>query len=74
MRGLGAHLRSGRDHGLRSWLGRWQAIAGGAVTVGARSVDYSVSQIPREKVLLGIPWYGYDWNTSTRTAGTLCRI
>lgn len=29
-------------------------------------VDYSISQIPREKVLLGIPWYGYDWNTSTQ--------
>lgn len=29
-------------------------------------VDYTVSQVPREKVLLGIPWYGYDWNTSTQ--------
>lgn len=27
---------------------------------------YTASQIPREKVLLGIPWYGYDWNVSTR--------
>jgi len=27
---------------------------------------YTTSQIPREKVLLGIPWYGYDWNVSTR--------
>lgn len=30
---------------------------------------YAASQIPRGKVLLGIPWYGYDWNTSTRRAG-----
>lgn len=29
-------------------------------------VDYAVSQMPRTKVLLGIPWYGYDWNTSTQ--------
>ena len=32
-------------------------------------VDYSLSQIPREKVLLGIPWYGYDWNISARRPG-----
>ncbi len=29
-------------------------------------VDYTVSQIPRGKVMLGIPWYGYDWNITTR--------
>ncbi len=34
---------------------------------GVRAVTaYTVTQIPRGKVLLGIPWYGYDWNTSTR--------
>ena len=27
---------------------------------------YTASQIPRDKVLLGVPWYGYDWNVSTR--------
>ena len=26
-----------------------------------RVVDYAVSQIPREKISLGIPQYGYDW-------------
>jgi spore germination protein YaaH len=31
---------------------------------------YTASQIPRGKVLLGIPWYGYDWNTSTRRPAT----
>jgi spore germination protein len=28
-----------------------------------RVLDYSVSQIPREKILLGIPAYGYDWSS-----------
>ena len=27
---------------------------------------YTRSQIPRGKILLGIPWYGYDWNRTTR--------
>lgn len=26
-----------------------------------RVVDYAVTEIPREKILLGIPNYGYDW-------------
>ncbi|MDQ3547632.1 MAG: glycosyl hydrolase family 18 protein, partial [Chloroflexota bacterium] len=26
--------------------------------------DYAASRIPREKVILGIPFYGYDWNVS----------
>ena len=26
--------------------------------------DYAVSRIPREKVILGIPFYGYDWNVT----------
>ncbi|HEX5165036.1 MAG TPA: glycosyl hydrolase family 18 protein [Thermomicrobiales bacterium] len=25
---------------------------------------YAVSQIPREKIILGVPFYGYDWNTT----------
>lgn len=29
-------------------------------------VDYTISHISRDKVLLGIPWYGYDWNITTR--------
>ncbi|MDD4237421.1 MAG: glycosyl hydrolase family 18 protein [Desulfotomaculaceae bacterium] len=28
-----------------------------------RVLNYSVSQIPREKILLGIPAYGYDWSS-----------
>ncbi|HZG65321.1 MAG TPA: glycosyl hydrolase family 18 protein, partial [Herpetosiphonaceae bacterium] len=32
-------------------------------------VDYTLSQVPRDKVLLDIPWYGYDWNITTRRPG-----
>jgi spore germination protein len=28
-------------------------------------VSYAVTRIPREKILLGVPLYGYDWNTTT---------
>lgn len=28
-------------------------------------VRYAVKNVPREKLLLGIPFYGYDWNTRT---------
>lgn len=28
-----------------------------------RSIEFAVSRIPREKVLMGIPGYGYDWKT-----------
>ncbi|HUG17008.1 MAG TPA: glycosyl hydrolase family 18 protein, partial [Thermomicrobiales bacterium] len=28
-------------------------------------VSYAVTRIPREKLLLGIPLYGYDWNTTS---------
>lgn len=31
-----------------------------------RVVAYAVTQIPREKILLGIPAYGYDWIAGTR--------
>lgn len=43
-----------------------------------RVVDYAVSEIPREKISLGIPNYGYDWPlpyvrgvTRAQTLGTL---
>lgn len=43
-----------------------------------RVVDYAVSEIPREKISLGIPNYGYDWSlpyvrgvTRAQTLGTL---
>ncbi|MBM2826483.1 MAG: spore peptidoglycan hydrolase, partial [Dehalococcoidia bacterium] len=29
------------------------------------SAAYAASQIPKEKLLLGLPWYGYDWNLAT---------
>jgi spore germination protein YaaH len=28
------------------------------------TVAYATSQIPPQKLLLGVPWYGYDWNTT----------
>ncbi|MGH9173007.1 MAG: glycosyl hydrolase family 18 protein, partial [Vicinamibacterales bacterium] len=28
-------------------------------------VDYAVTKIPRERIILGIPFYGYDWNLKT---------
>ena len=43
-----------------------------------RVVDYAVTEIPREKISLGIPNYGYDWplpyvrgETRAQTLGTL---
>ena len=30
-------------------------------------VDYAITQIPTEKILLGIPNYGYDWNLPYET-------
>ena len=37
---------------------------------GREVAAYAAGQIPRSKVLLGVPWYGYDWNLSTRRAAT----
>lgn len=28
-------------------------------------IDYAVDEIPNEKIFLGVPFYGYDWNTKT---------
>ena len=33
-------------------------------------VRYAVTKVPREKLLLGIPFYGYDWNTKTGPPAT----
>jgi len=33
-------------------------------------MDYAVTRIPREKILLGIPLYGYDWNITTGATAT----
>ncbi|MEO6260289.1 MAG: glycosyl hydrolase family 18 protein [Thermoanaerobaculia bacterium] len=29
-----------------------------------RVVSYAQSSIPNEKIMIGLPWYGYDWGTS----------
>lgn len=31
-------------------------------------IAFATSQMPPEKVLLGLGWYGYDWNTTFRSA------
>ena len=40
---------------------RGQPMAVAPVNLVKRVVEYAVSRIPREKLLLGIPNYGYDW-------------
>ncbi|MFH1486741.1 MAG: glycosyl hydrolase family 18 protein [Chloroflexota bacterium] len=30
-----------------------------------KCLDYATSQIPPEKLMLGVAWYGYDWNKTT---------
>lgn len=30
-----------------------------------RVIKYAITQVPRNKVLMGVPAYGYDWNLST---------
>lgn len=29
---------------------------------------YAVTRVPKEKLVLGLAWYGYDWNLSNRSA------
>ena len=29
-------------------------------------IKYAITQIPKDKVLMGVPAYGYDWNLSTK--------
>ncbi len=31
-----------------------------------RVIKYAITQIPRHKVLMGVPAYGYDWNLATK--------
>lgn len=66
---LGAHLDlavlMAYDHGYAG--GRPSPVA--PLPWVQEVIAYGVTHIPRSKVLLGVPWYGYDWNTSTRTAG-----
>ena len=36
-------------------------------------LDYAVTEIPREKIYLGIPYYGYDWPLPFRQGETQAR-
>jgi spore germination protein len=38
-----------------------------------RVLDYAVSVIPREKIMLGAPLYGYDWTLPYRKGGKFAR-
>lgn len=38
------------------------------------SISFAVSQIPPEKLLLGIPLYGYDWDTTTGPPAKVLRF
>jgi spore germination protein len=38
-----------------------------------RVLDYAVSVIPREKIMLGVPLYGYDWTLPYRKGGEFAR-
>lgn len=33
-------------------------------------ISYSVTQIPESQIILGVPFYGYDWNTKTGPPAT----
>lgn len=46
------------------YVGRPDPIAVAPVWWVQDVVSYATSRIPREKLLLGIPLYGYDWNTT----------
>ncbi len=37
----------------------------------ANSAAYAISQIPREKLLLGLAWYGYQWNLTSGSVKAL---
>ena len=43
------------------------------VNLVRRVVEYAVSRIPREKLLLGIPNYGYDWPLPFQRGETVAR-
>lgn len=49
---------------------RGQPMAVAPVNLVRRVADYAVSRIPREKLLLGIPNYGYDWPLPFRQGET----
>lgn len=51
----------GAAHDLRVGLYRGAPHGGGAAAHVRAVLDYAVTEIPRGKILLGIPNYGYDW-------------
>lgn len=65
--GYDYHWQSGETAGAVAPLG------GDYVNVRYSIGDYTASGCPREKILLGVPWYGYDWpvETDTRNAKTI---
>ncbi len=52
---------------------RGQPMAVAPVNLVRRVVEYAVSRIPREKLLLGIPNYGYDWPLPFQPGETVAR-
>ena len=38
-----------------------------------RVLDYAISVVPREKVMMGIPLYGYDWTLPYEPGGRWAR-
>ncbi|MBI4301275.1 MAG: hypothetical protein HY664_01555 [Chloroflexi bacterium] len=38
-----------------------------------KSVAYAASQIPADKLILGVPWWGYDWNLTIGPPATSLR-
>lgn len=50
---------------------RGQPMAIAPVNMVRRVVEYAVSRIPRDKIILGIPNYGYDWPLPYRTGETV---
>lgn len=39
-----------------------------------RVLDYAVSEIPPDKILMGIPNYGYDWTLPYKSGDTRARL
>ncbi|MEX2314950.1 MAG: glycosyl hydrolase family 18 protein [Thermomicrobiales bacterium] len=46
------------------YAGRPDPIAVAPIWWVDNVIDYAVTRIPREQIILGVPFYGYDWNVS----------
>ena len=44
-----------------SGAGRWSSICSSSIDLVRDVVEYAVSVIPRNKIMMGVPLYGYDW-------------